>query len=158
MTKFFVPATCSGDYFTFFGIVDIHPQLQKWLLKQRKRLLEWHNAEDSLLNVSFWDDDIYWYELGGESLADEDAELLRGLYADPEREHSGPVKLPDDFKMDKSIPARTECDQIIVGVDGVWWKCFPKHTSERVESYRIPWEELFEPKAGTKRAKPRRGK
>jgi hypothetical protein len=149
--KFFLPATCSGNYFNFFGIVDIHPQLQKWLLKQRKLFLEWHEKHDELYQVVLLEGSVDWYEVDDARLSYADRVRLRSERADPECEHDGPVKLPDDFTKLESLLAQTAGDMVSISTGGVRWKCFPEHTDQSLTSYVLLWDELCDSKSQLKR-------
>jgi hypothetical protein len=132
--KFYLPAHCTGDHFGFFAVVDINEETREHLLRLRASFLSLHEEDAELYQQTYWDGLPDWYE-------DSEVPIEEALRAIPIP--SRVFQLPSDFEMPKDSPlARVECCMRVVTEQGVYWKCMPKHTSERVETERIEWAML----------------
>jgi hypothetical protein len=130
--KFYLPAHCTGDHFGFFAIVEITEEMKRRLLDLRDVFKVLHEKDAELYQQTYWDSLPDWYE--DSEVSGEDAASLEVLVRDIKV-----FRLLDDFELPGSPLARVECSMRVVTEQGVYWKCMPKHTSERVETERIEW-------------------
>jgi hypothetical protein len=49
----------------------------------------------------------------------------------------GFVQVPDSFSVSDEALERTECDQMVLSREGVWFACYPKHCDPLVETREI---------------------
>lgn len=140
--KFFIPTHGNEAGIDLFGVVDVHDQLRKWLLKQHETFKELKNQEDDLYELVYWDDVLEWHEMG-EGLTEEDAAALESNFDADEV-----ALLPGGFRMDSDQP-RVELCRIVIDERGVHWRCVPKHTDVEIISKILHWVELEDAKRTT---------
>ena len=114
-----------------------------------------------LWKMALWDASVEFYDLVEEEEDEDDEDEDEDEDADEdERESRAPCSsltgrqseefdsenylvLPDDFEMGRE-PRRTECDQLCVTADGIFWTTIVKHTDVRVETAEVRYDVLLD--------------
>jgi len=96
----------------------------------------------SLAYLTYWDASGDWVS-NGEELAEalireEDegwGEDWQGSYVKLQHD-------PEKFAGEAAKYERTECDQLVIDKEGLYWKAYIKHTSVKAECHRLDWSTI----------------
>jgi hypothetical protein len=132
--KILLQCTSSDENLSWcqYALVTFGDDVKKEVLVRRELHQMVKSRDKDLWNMDFWGIPGEFYDnLNVEDcLTDEQQAIL---------ESNGYVVLPDDFEVSDEA-SRTECDRMVVGDDGFWWKCVVKHTDVYIETTRLPYE------------------
>lgn len=110
--------------------VQLNKALAEKILKRMSAFSALKGDDDMAMKAGYWcHEGIY---LNHEKVDDETAHNVR-------EEEIVSTKKKWDFEQGE----RTECDQMCVDTDAVWFTAIPKHTNIRIESARIPLDTLI---------------
>jgi hypothetical protein len=117
-----------------FAFVDLTPELASLILR-RKASRE--NLALSDRDVS----EVHYHHYGPLYFRHTDEgpvfDAIERCYTDePDPWTLVPDLQESDFE---GLANRTECDRMVVGRDGFWWECYPKHCDPVVETREIPY-------------------
>ena len=120
------------DYF----VVTIDKQIAQSIMERRKAFLALKEKDSALWEFFFWGAHLECMSYSGIELDDDQQALF---------DDNGFLKLPDDYKVPDEIGVRTECDQMGIREDGVFWTCYPKHSEGiTITSEMLPYSLIEE--------------
>jgi hypothetical protein len=134
-----------------YGIVKLTKELAKMVLSRRKTIIEISKKEDTLSDMHYWDASVTY--------ADDDSNVeLSTFFEDdnydnyivtkdevpfveseytPRYDNYTVTKDEVPFVESKYIP---QCSQMVIGIEGVYWTCYPKHVADcLIETPFIPY-------------------
>jgi hypothetical protein len=137
MSRRFLANTYSSDE-NFNGDCDyadirIYPVIAQQILERRDAFLAQRKRDSQLVESYFWDASaIFCKRLDNMPIPGKKADLLAAGY---------PVRIAQsaDLPCERQ---NVECNQMVIGEDGVKWTAIPKHTSVVITTERIAYSEI----------------
>jgi hypothetical protein len=127
------------DYF----VVSIDKQIAKSIMERRKAFLALKKKDDALWEFFFWGAYLECVSYAGIEIDTWDGPTdkeKQTLFDD-----NGFLKLPDDYKVPEEAGIRTECEQMGIREEGVFWTCYPKHAEGiTITSETLPYSLIEE--------------
>jgi len=102
-----------------YVVVTISKQIAKDIMERRKSFLALKKKDTELWEFFFWGAHMECMSYSGIEL-DKDQQALF--------DDNGFLKLPDDYKVPDENGIRTECEQMGIREESVFWTCYPKHS------------------------------
>jgi hypothetical protein len=119
-----------------YVVVSIDKQIAQSIMARRKAFLALKKKDDALWEFFFWGAHFECMSYSGIELDKEQQALF---------DDNGFLKLPDDFKVPEHNGIRTECEQMGIREESVFWTCYPKHCDGiTVTSEALPYELIEE--------------
>ena len=119
-----------------YAIVTLSDEARKEVLARRELHQMVKSRDADLWDLTFWG-------IPGEFYDDLNIEDLLTDEQHAAFESKDWVVLPDDFEDPVVDAARTECDRMVITVDGFYWKAIAKHTDVYVETATMPYEAVL---------------
>lgn len=102
-----------------YVVVTIDKQIAQSIMARRKAFLALKKKDDALWEFFFWGAHMECMSYAGIDLDKEQQTLF---------DDNGFLKLPDDYKVSDDAGIRTECEQMGIREENVFWTCYPKHS------------------------------
>lgn len=133
--KLILKTHCTNEFFDgcSYALVDLTPTLARTILRRREIFEDHRRNDPDLTRISYYSGDADYFS----ALPTTD-EVERRL-AD-----KGVAEAPTDFCVDDEFLERTECGQMVISTDGVWFQCYPKHCDPLVETHEIDFKTVEE--------------
>jgi hypothetical protein len=143
--------TCGCDY----ALVDLSPKTARAFLDRHKRFMKLRSTSEAL-NVRWLSGHAEYFSPDGDIYAELDSRPTKEATERVARvlellDGKNYAVVPDDFEIPDSMVARTECEELAVCRDGVWFSCVPKHTDVVVETRLLPVAMLTKAAAKSKK-------
>lgn len=130
----FLPCHCTGDFTDFIGIVQLDKSDIHKVQLRNNAFVDACACSPDLYEMSYWDGSVEWYEVDSGLHKNDYSKLLSAITNNQSK------ILPSRFRMSKhSTQARVECERMVVNERGFYWKCYPKHTDQRVTTDYVEW-------------------
>ena len=132
--KILLQCTSSDENLSWcqYALVYLTDDAKKEILTRRELHQMVKSRDKDLWNIDFWGIPGEFYDtLNTEDLLTDEQQA--------EFESKQYLIMPDDFVLEDE-GARTECDRMVIGDDGFWWKCIVKHSDVYIETTRLPYE------------------
>lgn len=140
-----------------YALVVLTPELAKLMLERLEFVRTRKARDDDFYEAYWWDRHAFYFSPWGDMSGGDPArqpnekqtELLEG-FLDGLLDKADFAEIPADFDIPESTEARTECDQMIVRIDGVTFTCIPKHTDIYITTACVSLEILERAASGGK--------
>ena len=109
------------------AVVEMTKELAELILKRAEIFRELHAKDRMLVHMDYFDYSANYFQISYED--DIEEELQANTY-------DGPAE--SDYVFPEERRQSTECDQMVLTDDSVYWACFVKHTNIRIETGAIP--------------------
>jgi len=119
-----------------YVVVTVDKQIAQSIMARRKAFLALKKKDEALWEFFFWGAHMECMSYSGIEL-DKDQQALF--------DDNGFLKLPDDYKVPDDNGIRTECEQMGIREDNVFWTCYPKHSEGiTITSQELPYSLIEE--------------
>jgi len=119
-----------------YVVVTLTKQIAQSIMARRKAFLALKKKDKELWEFFFWGAHMECMSYSGIEL-DKDQQTLF--------DDNGFLKLPDDYKVSDDNGIRTECEQMGIREENVFWTCYPKHSEGiTITSEALPYELIEE--------------
>jgi len=134
--KLILRTHCTNEFFDgcAYALVDLTPTLARKVLRRREMFEADRRNDPDLTETSYYSGDADYFSALPTTLD----EIERRL-AD-----KGFTQAPTSFRVDDERLERTECGQMVISTDGVWFQCYPKHCDPLIETHEIDFKTVEE--------------
>lgn len=150
-THFLLSATVPDWCPCFCATVGLSPEAVERLLKLRGLWEKVKGLDDQFVELYLWDGGYVTFHGNDEDEATPTEEEASALHDTIYQRFGGFQKVPDvlklagdDVKVVDMPVYQTECDQMIIGEEGVSWMAYPKHGEGEIRTVKIPWTTIEE--------------
>jgi hypothetical protein len=138
--KLILKTHCTNEFFDgcSYALVDLTPALARTILRRREIVDAVRRNDPDLTETRYYSGDAVYFssfQVAHANLLDE----IERAVAD-----RGFAQPRSDFHVGDEFLERTECDQMVISRDGVWFECYPKHCDPLVETREIDFETVQE--------------
>jgi hypothetical protein len=137
--KLILKTHCTNEFFDgcSYALVDLTPALARKVLRRREIFEAGRRNDPDLTEASYYSGDAEYFS--SLPTADDPFDEIERRLADRDF-----TQAPTDFCVNDEFLERTECGQMVISTDGVWFQCYPKHCDPLVETHEVDFETVEE--------------
>lgn len=136
-----------------YALVDLTPELARNLLSKHHAFMRLHK-QTKAYEAYWWDCSATFFSPYPMFEEEPKPEETARVELELQPMQDGYLEVPDDFRLGENMEARTDCDQMCVREDGVWWFCHPKNDGAHITTPTVP-KRILERAAGPRKGKQR---
>ncbi len=136
--KLILKTHCTNELFDgcSYALLDLTPGLARKVLRRRETFEAGRQNDPDLIETSYYSSDAEYFSA---LPTDEAFDEMERRLAD-----KGFAQAPTDFSLADEFLDRTECGQMVISTEGVWFQCHPKHCDPLVETHEIDFKTVEE--------------
>ncbi len=137
--KLILKTHCTNEFFDgcSYALVELTPALARKVLRRREIFEAGRRNDPDLAETCYYSGDAEYFSV---------LPTTDGAFDEIERclADKGFTQAPTDFCVNAEFLERTECGQMVISTDGVWFQCYPKHCDPLVETHEIDFKTVEE--------------